>query len=206
MPPGRPRAARCCKTVEDISTPRKAHRTHAQQTVYWRCIVLNRNSYCRATVIEQHGQFQHGVHQHVHPPRAGHMVARLVSVKVNGLAYYGRPMKYGGHYIFALSLLAFFLVSDIAIFVLKRDVKLQLTSLLSFSLSFILYIFFSSPNDSTRRLDVYHTSTHAKKSPKIAICTPCGRQPNFAALNRGHHLHSAGRPSRWTSAHVLVCT
>ena len=23
-----------------------------------------------------------------------------------------------------------------------------------------------------------------------------GRQPNFAALNRGHHLYSAGRPSR----------
>jgi len=32
-----------------------------------------------------------------------------------------------------------------------------------------------------------------------------GRQPNFAALNRRHHLHSAGRPSRWTLAHILVC-
>ena len=31
-----------------------------------------------------------------------------------------------------------------------------------------------------------------------------GRQPNFAALNRGRHLYSAGRPSRWASAHVLV--
>jgi len=31
-----------------------------------------------------------------------------------------------------------------------------------------------------------------------------GRQPNFAALNRGHHLYSAGRPSRWASAHILV--
>jgi len=29
-----------------------------------------------------------------------------------------------------------------------------------------------------------------------------GHQPNFAALNRGHHLCSAGRPSRW--AHILV--
>jgi len=27
--------------------------------------------------------------------------------------------------------------------------------------------------------------------------TPFGRQPNFAALNRGRHLYSAGRPSRW---------
>ena len=31
-----------------------------------------------------------------------------------------------------------------------------------------------------------------------------GRQPNFAALNRGRHVHSAGRPSRWALAHILV--
>jgi len=41
-----------------------------------------------------------------------------------------------------------------------------------------------------------------------------GRQPNFAAwykkgteltnFRRGHHLYSAGRPSRWASAHILV--
>ena len=31
-----------------------------------------------------------------------------------------------------------------------------------------------------------------------------GRQPNFAALNRGRHLYSAGRPSRWASVHILV--
>ena len=31
-----------------------------------------------------------------------------------------------------------------------------------------------------------------------------GRQPNFAVLNRGHHLYSAGRPSRWALAHILV--
>jgi len=31
-----------------------------------------------------------------------------------------------------------------------------------------------------------------------------GRQPNFAALNRGRHLYSAGRPSRWAFAHILV--
>jgi len=29
-------------------------------------------------------------------------------------------------------------------------------------------------------------------------------QPDFAALNRGRHLYSAGRPSRWVSAHILV--
>jgi len=31
-----------------------------------------------------------------------------------------------------------------------------------------------------------------------------GRQPNFAALNRGRHLYLAGRPSRWALAHILV--
>ena len=31
-----------------------------------------------------------------------------------------------------------------------------------------------------------------------------GRQPIFAALNRGCHLYSAGRPSRWALAHILV--
>jgi len=28
------------------------------------------------------------------------------------------------------------------------------------------------------------------------------RQPNFAALDRGRHLYSAGRPSRWALAHI----
>ena len=31
-----------------------------------------------------------------------------------------------------------------------------------------------------------------------------GRHPNFAALNEGRHLYSAGRPSRWALAHILV--
>jgi len=56
------------------------------------------------------------------------------------------------HYSFALWFLLSFFFSDIAIFVLKRDVKLQLT-LLSFYL-------FSLPILSRRRLDVYRTSTH----------------------------------------------
>jgi len=30
------------------------------------------------------------------------------------------------------------------------------------------------------------------------------RQPNFVALNRGRHLYSAGRPSRWALIHILV--
>jgi len=31
-----------------------------------------------------------------------------------------------------------------------------------------------------------------------------GCQPNSAALNRGRHLYSARRPSRWALAHILV--
>ena len=31
-----------------------------------------------------------------------------------------------------------------------------------------------------------------------------GRQLNFSALNKGRHLCSAGRPSRWALAHILV--
>jgi len=31
-----------------------------------------------------------------------------------------------------------------------------------------------------------------------------GRQPNFATLNRGRHLYSAGRPSCWALTHILV--
>jgi len=30
------------------------------------------------------------------------------------------------------------------------------------------------------------------------------REPNFVALSTGHHLYSAGRPSRWALAHILV--
>ena len=53
-------------------------------------------------------------------------------------------------------------------------------------------------------------------SPKISTgfaswqryCTASssGRQPNFAALNKGRHLCSAGRPSRWALAHISSCT
>jgi len=32
-----------------------------------------------------------------------------------------------------------------------------------------------------------------------------GRQPNFSVLSRVRHLYSAGRPSCWALAHILVC-
>ena len=31
-----------------------------------------------------------------------------------------------------------------------------------------------------------------------------GRQQDFVALSRGHHLYYTGRPSRWALAHILV--
>jgi len=34
--------------------------------------------------------------------------------------------------------------------------------------------------------------------------TRSGRQVNFSVLNRRHHLYSAGRPSRWALAYILV--
>ena len=39
---------------------------------------------------------------------------------------------------------------------------------------------------------------------RYCTASSSGRQPNFAALNRGRHLCSAGRPSRWALAHILV--
>jgi len=39
---------------------------------------------------------------------------------------------------------------------------------------------------------------------RYCTASSSGRQPNFAALNRRRHLCSAGRPSRWALAHILV--
>jgi len=36
------------------------------------------------------------------------------------------------------------------------------------------------------------------------MASSSGRQPKFAALNRGRHLCLAERPSRWALAHILV--
>ena len=39
---------------------------------------------------------------------------------------------------------------------------------------------------------------------RYCTASSSGHQPNFAALNRQRHLCTAGRPSRWTLAHILV--
>jgi len=38
---------------------------------------------------------------------------------------------------------------------------------------------------------------------RYCTASSSGHQPNFAALNRGRHLCSAGQPSRWALAHIL---
>ena len=39
---------------------------------------------------------------------------------------------------------------------------------------------------------------------RYCTASSSGRQSHFAALDRGRHLCSAGRPSRWALAHILV--
>jgi len=41
---------------------------------------------------------------------------------------------------------------------------------------------------------------------RYCMASSSGRQPNFAALNRGRHLCSSGQPSRWALANILVST
>ena len=45
---------------------------------------------------------------------------------------------------------------------------------------------------------------HSYIGSVTAWLSSSGHQAIFAALSRGHHLYSAGRPSRWASAHILV--
>jgi len=47
-------------------------------------------------------------------------------------------------------------------------------------------------------------STGFASRQRYCTASSSGRQPNFAALNRGRHLRSAGRPSGWALAHILV--
>ena len=39
---------------------------------------------------------------------------------------------------------------------------------------------------------------------RYCTASSSGHHPNFGALNRGRHLCSAGRPSGWALAHILV--
>ena len=64
---------------------------------------------------------------------------------------------------------------------------------------------------STGDLDRFVSLGHSCKFQRVsrlgsvsARHSSSERQPNFAALNRGRHLCSARRPSRWALAHILV--
>jgi len=60
----------------------------------------------------------------------------------------------------------------------------------------------------------YRRSKFTLRPPSLALSywqrygtarhSSSGREPNFAALSTGRHLYSAGRPSRWALAHILV--
>jgi len=48
------------------------------------------------------------------------------------------------------------------------------------------------------------SSLHSPIGSVTARHSSNGRESNFAALSTGRHLDSAGRPSRWALAHILV--
>ena len=62
-----------------------------------------------------------------------------------------------------------------------------------------------STNDWDRFTSLGHPSKFLRVSRLGSVTarhSSIGRQPNFAALNRGRHLYSAGRPSRWALVHI----
>ena len=62
----------------------------------------------------------------------------------------------------------------------------------------------------TNGWDLFRSLWHPSKFQRVSrhgsvtAWHSSGHQPNFAALNRGCHLYSAGRPSRWALVHILV--
>jgi len=60
----------------------KKSRSGSQEVVYWRCVVRNKSNYCRATVIQHGDDFRCGIHAHSHPPKTGHLTARVVTMRV----------------------------------------------------------------------------------------------------------------------------
>ena len=51
-------------------------------------------------------------------------------------------------------------------------------------------------------LGTLQISTGFASWQRYCTASSSGRQPTFAALNRGRHQYSAGRPSRWALAHI----
>jgi len=70
-----------------------------------------------------------------------------------------------------------------------------------------IYIF----GGSCPQMEFYHMQNslsvqvlHSPIFSALLYGTSSGRQPNFAAFSRGHHLYSAVRPSCWPLGHILV--
>jgi len=55
-----------------------------------------------------------------------------------------------------------------------------------------------------RSVEANQTLHNVWPSPELVHYIYSGREPKFAALSKGCHLYSAGRPSRWALAHILV--
>lgn len=62
--------------------PRKS-----SSVVYWRCVVRNRSTNCRATVTQTSDGFKRGIHQHICCPRIGMGIARKITAKVRNYDY-----------------------------------------------------------------------------------------------------------------------
>ena len=77
----------------------------------------------------------------------------------------------------------------------SRDMPIKMSH--SASLSVITNHYQYTPHHGARRL-------RAGAARSDLVVSSSGRQPNFVALNRGRHLCSAGRPSGWALAHILV--
>ena len=63
------------------------------------------------------------------------------------------------------------------------------------------------PLTAEMRSGVWGTPANFNRFRVLAVTarhSSSGRQPNFAALNRGRHLYSAWWSSRWAFAHILV--
>jgi len=66
------------------------------------------------------------------------------------------------------------------------------------------YLYSAFSHQSTHKALRHGSHSFSCKQYHACLPSSSGRQPNFAALNRGRHLCSAGRPSGWALAHILV--
>jgi len=101
-------------------------------------------------------------------------------------------------------------IAQLCIFATKAFIDNRKKSLLSSNISSTCSHNMANFGPLTAEIDsgVWGTPTNFNGFRVLAHVTArhssSGRQPNVAALNRGRHLYSVGRPSRWALAHILV--